>query len=280
VKRDKEFNNILDECLEYILVEGETAEQCLKRYPDCATELEPLLKTAVATSEALAIQPDAEYKARARYHLRSVLEDVKPGKRAPILSWQPRWAMAMVVLLAVVVVGGGTVVAADNSMPDNPLYPVKLATEQVRVALTPSDIGKAELYATLVDRRVAEIASMVDKGKPQWVESVSQRLRMHLAKMNSLPLAEIAGEQVEGEPTEELVLPEKQEKGNTGAIRSVYVRTNRQAMFRNVLGRYATRHPEKLRSLLEKAPESAKPALQRAIEASVASYKKALEDID
>ena len=280
MNKDREFHTILDECLEQILVKGETVEQCLQKYPEYAAELEPLLKTAMATNEALAIQPDTEFKGRARYQFRSVLENIKPRKGVPILSWQPRWVMTTVVVLVVVIAGSSTVVAADNSMPDNPLYPVKLATEQVRVTLTNSDIGKAELYATLVDRRVSEIDYLVNKGKPQWIEPAAQRLKMHLARMNSLPLAEIIGKGANGEPTEIPVLPEKAEKGREVTGKRFSAQVNRQARFRGVLEGYATKHPMKLRDLLEKAPESAKPALRQAIAISVTGYGKALEDLD
>jgi len=278
VKRDKEFSNILDECLQRLLVEDETVERCLERYPEHAAELEPLLKTAVATSKALVVQPDAEFKARARYQLHLLFEKAQPKKRAPFLIWQPRWALAIVILLVVVVAGGGTVVAADSdrTVPGNPLYPVKLATEQVRLTLTRSDVDKAELYATLVDRRVAEIACMVDKGRPQMVELAARRLRAHLAKMNGLLLDEDEEETMRAEDR-----PARMQQGQIAkGGEAVRAPANARARLKVVLGRCAANHPAKLRSLMERAPEEVKPALQQAIAVSVASYKKALEDLD
>ena len=72
----------------------------------------------------------------------------------------------MAILLVVCLVGGGTVFAASGSMPDSPLYPVKLATEHVQLALTFSDIGKAEANARLADKRVQEIVYLTGKDKP------------------------------------------------------------------------------------------------------------------
>ena len=80
----------------------------------------------------------------------------------------------------------GTVAAAGNSLPDQTLYPVKLATERVRLALTPSTLGKAEYYAELVDRRVSEIISMVEKGKLQHMEKTTERLNNQLMAMTLL----------------------------------------------------------------------------------------------
>jgi len=277
VNRGKELNNILDECLERLLVQGETVERCLESYPEHATKLEPLLRTAVAANEALAIQPHPEFKARARYQLDLVLEKVKPKRRLPVLGWQPRWAVVMVVFLAVVLLtGGSTALAADHIMPGNPLYPVKLATEQVRLVLTFSDIGKAELYATLADRRVAEITYMVDKGKPRHVEPTAQRLNNHLAMMTSLPLAEGAERRGSSVPAPPPVPPGRAEMDSRG----VHAQANGRARLRTLLGGYVVNHPAKLRAVLERAPESAKPALLRAIAISETGYQKAIEDLD
>ena len=45
MKNKKEFENILDGCLESVL-RGESVEACLELYPDYAEELRPLLMTA------------------------------------------------------------------------------------------------------------------------------------------------------------------------------------------------------------------------------------------
>jgi hypothetical protein len=273
VARDKEFNNILDDCIERLLVRGETLQQCLDSYPEYAAELEPLLQMALATNEAVSVQPDPDFKARARYELNVLLQQEKSKRRIPVLSWRPRWAVATAALLVVVLLtGGSTALAADQIMPGNPLYPVKLATEQVGLTFTTSDIGKAELYATLADRRVAELDYVISKGKPHWVEPTTERLNGHLSMMTGLHL---------GEGSE--IAPKKgpagrEQMGREGDV--VFVPGNGRARLRGLLGRFSVNHPTRLQSLLERAPESAKPALQRAIDMSNASYQQALRDLD
>ena len=272
MKKDKEFENILDDCLERLLVKGETLEQCLGIYPEHAAELEPLLRTAVATSQAVDVQPAPEFKARARYQFQSIFQQVKPRRRLPVLSWQPRWAMVLVIVLAVFLAGSGTVVAADSSMPGSPLYPVKLVTEQVRLQLTPSDIHKAELYAVLADRRVNEIAYLVNKGKNRLVEKTAERLKMHLAKMNNLSLAQMTQQEMLAGPSQ--VPPYQGQASNDKQAVSAW--SNKGLKLKIMVGHYAVNHPARLRALLATAPESVKPALQRAIDESVASYQQAL----
>lgn len=283
MKKTKEFNNILNDCLERLLVKGETIEQCLQSYPEHAAEIEPLLQMAMATKKAVAVQPSPEFKARARYQFQSALREVKPKRALPFFGWQPRWAVAVAVVLAVLLAGGGTVTAAGYSMPDSPLYPVKLATEQVQLTLTPSDIGKAELHAKLADRRVAEIVYITNKGKPKQIESIAQRLSNHLAMIASLPLAEKGEEELPmmapapptPQPAEALV-PQQAEKG----AKAVPAPANARDKLRMLLKHNEANHPVVLRALLEEVPESAKPALRRAIADAEANYQKALEALD
>ena len=293
MKKTKEFNNILNDCLERLLVKGETIEQCLQSYPEHAAEIEPLLQMAMATKKAVAVQPSPEFKARARYQFQSALQEVKPKRALPFFGWQPRWAVAVAVVLVVLLTGGGTVTAAGYSMPDSPLYPVKLATEQVQLTLIPSDIGKAELHAKLADRRVAEIVYITNKGKPKQIEQIAQRLNKHLAMIASLPLAEKGverdmpmmapalpppREEVEAPASQpaEVLAPQQAEK----SAKAVPAPTNARAKLRMLLKRNEANHPAVLRALLEEVPESAKPALRRAIAASEANYQKALEALD
>ena len=147
MKADKKFDDILDECLERLLVGGETIEQCLQRYPEQAQELEPLLQTALEAKKASAIQPRDEFKARARYQFGSALQDTASRKGRPFFGWLPQWATVATIVLVLLLAGGGTLVVASNSMPDSPLYSLKLAAEEAQLVLTPSEIGRVRLCA-------------------------------------------------------------------------------------------------------------------------------------
>ncbi len=187
MRKGKELDNILDECLERILAGGETVEQCLASYPGQAAELEPLLRTAVMAKKAADVRPRADFKERARYQYQAAIRDMELKKERRFFSWQPQWATVLIAVLVVLLVGGGgTVAASQGSLPDEALYQVKLTTEAVRIALTPSDLGKVELYVRLADKRVAEIAEMVNKGKPEQVEKAAELLDSHLVAMVSL----------------------------------------------------------------------------------------------
>jgi hypothetical protein len=198
MKKSSQFENILDECLER-LIKGETVEQCLESYPEQALELEPLLRTTQATREAVAITPRADFKARARYEFRSALYAEVSQKTRSLSVFKRGWVVALMVIGILLVSGGGTALAAGNSMPDSPLYRVKLATEQVQLALTPSDVGKAELCAAFADRRLVEIIYLANKGDAQQIEAATQRLDERLSTLVGL----VSVEGVESVPVEE-----------------------------------------------------------------------------
>jgi hypothetical protein len=285
MKMSKEFDNILDECLERLLVKGETIEQCLQDYPEQADELAPLLQTALEIKEASAIQPRAEFKARARYQFHAAVQDDAARRSRPFFARLPRWATVVTVIVGLLLVGSGTVAAAGYSMPDSALYSLKLATENVRLTLTPSALGKAELTARLADRRVAEIIYMANKGDARRVEALTERLNKRLVMLASLAPCWGVDEQPEAmltappkaAPSEEEALLSPREARDNG---DVPVEADKRARLRGTVIRYAVNHPAALRAVLEKAPESAKQALRRAISVSESGYERALEALD
>lgn len=181
--KNKDFDNILNECLERIMLGGESLEQCLKSYPEQADELKPLLETALMARQASSVEPRPEFKAKARYQFRAALTEKTAPRRRRFWGWMPQWATALAIVLVVLLAGGGTVAAASNSMPDSILYPVKLATENVRLAFTPSELGKARLCAGFADERVAEIVYMAEQGDIELVEATTERLDERLEKL-------------------------------------------------------------------------------------------------
>jgi DNA-binding ferritin-like protein len=282
VKKDKQLNTILDECLERILVNGETVPQCLESYPEYAAELEPLLQTAMITSEAVDIQPSPEFKARARFELRVEMARADEKKRRSIFAWQPRWAVVVVTVVVVVLLGGGTVLAADsdNTIPGNPLYAVKLATENVRLALSSSDITKAELCATLIDRRVAEIERLIERGRTELAQRTVNRLKRHLATLSRLSLAIQSQIGPEAEDVETVTPEEPSVKPDVSVQDAATTAlAEERAQLQVLWGRYIVNHPDEIRAMLEEASLAVKPALTRAIVDSVNSYVNSYQKV-
>jgi hypothetical protein len=295
--KSKEFDNILNDCLERLLVKGESLEQCLEHYPAQAAELKPLLETALATKEAADIKPRPDFRAQASYQFRSALQK-RAAEGRPSWGWFPRWATALAVVLILVLAGGSTVFAAGSSMPDSPLYSVKLATEQVRLSLTFSQMGKARLCAELADRRVDEIAYMADKGDAEQVELTTWRLEDRLdllvvlvggskatdgvllapppaaAPPTTAPPTTAPPKTEEAPPTAAapqppVLVPPEEGRGWGGVDDS--------AQLREIVAYDAVSNQMLLNEALAEAPEQARAALLRAIMVSEDGYEEVLE---
>jgi hypothetical protein len=188
--------HIFEECLERVF-QGESIESCLTSYPNEAAYLEPLLRTAVGvTNRAAKLRPDPEFKARARMQLDSAWYNAmqprpmaKPGRG---FAWQRSLAFALTAVVLLVFSSVGTAFASSEALPDQPLYPAKLATEQVQLALTFSEENKVALHAQLAEKRAQEIAAMTRAGKTDYVVATATRLahQMEQAEFSSTALAQ------------------------------------------------------------------------------------------
>jgi len=83
-----------------------------------------------------------------------------------------------IILIVTLVLGGGgvTVAAAQNSLPDDALDPVKIWSGDIRSGLTQNDQTRIQLAMDLVDRRAEEIAVMLRAGQIP-PDSVQERLQ-------------------------------------------------------------------------------------------------------
>lgn len=90
-------------------------------------------------------------------------------------SWQ--WAHSLIIAIAVVLGGGAlTTLAAVNSLPGSPLYPVKLAIERARVSASLSEESRLQLQVKLADTRLQELDAVVKSqdNADQKAEKLSQ----------------------------------------------------------------------------------------------------------
>jgi hypothetical protein len=185
MSKKSEFNDILDECLARVL-KGEPVEACLASHPGHAGELEPLLRTALDARQAAIIRPRSEFRERAAREFQAAIREMPAKEAVRPVFWQRRWIGVLAGVVFALLAGTGVVAASNTSLPDEPLYSVKLATETAWLALTPSDTGKAELYVKFTDRRVDEIIAMADRGKVQQMDRATERLDSQMIAMAGL----------------------------------------------------------------------------------------------
>jgi hypothetical protein len=96
-------------------------------------------------------------------------------------------ALSTIFLIVSIVLGGSgiTVAAAQTSLPDQVLYPVKTWSEDVRAVVTGSSQAQLELALEYTNRRIEEIQKLIQTGKvpPKTIqtrmqEEIDQALRL------------------------------------------------------------------------------------------------------
>lgn len=196
----KGIETALDECLAR-LAKGESAEACLERYPHLREELEPLLRMALVLREAYAqrtISPEALARVRTGF-----LAEAQRRQRALAERRQRNWfhwrlplsfsrglATALLTLVFLIgLLGGGSIVSA-NSLPGDPLYSVKRASEKMLLLLTFDAQQRAALEQQLENRRLEEVKKVVEQGRQVEVEftGVVERIEGEVVFVQGIPL--------------------------------------------------------------------------------------------
>ncbi len=195
------LDHILERCLQELARTGDI-EGSLRRCPEQADQLRPLLELAQMVERGYEYEdvPEALGGLAAG---RERLLDAAAQRRArtnPAAAVAPAaqrtWGLGRLlrlplatrlvgVLLALVVgigaLGGGIAWAAAGSLPGETLYPVKMAVEDVRWALTATPDEHAQLALRLVEERVGEIQALVEQGEAVPDEPL-MRMEHHMAE--------------------------------------------------------------------------------------------------
>lgn len=93
------------------------------------------------------------------------------------------FSMIMALIALMVGAAGGTVYASQASLPDAPLYPVKIASENVRVQFATQPAARLELMEQFTDRRMEEISAMLLQ-----VEMPPEAVLLHLQEQIQMTL--------------------------------------------------------------------------------------------
>lgn len=194
--RQRRLRQALDDCLQ-ALERGESLESCLSRYPDLASELRPLLLVAMRLRqvEAPRPRPAAQTSAWLKYSRRAA--QMRAARMRRRWRWLGPAAIAASLILAVGLGLTATVTAASRSLPGDPLYRVKLLSEEAQVLVTWDRESRAELLLDQAEERVAEIQKVSGERGEVPAEALSA-LRSRVARASQLlagrqgPLAERA----------------------------------------------------------------------------------------
>lgn len=151
--------------------------------------------------------------------------------------------LAIVVTLSAL---GGTVYAAEESLPGDALYPVKLGVERLTMMSQGDDTARAERCLNFATKRVREMVTLTERERLGSLGSAAERycyaLNMSLATMERV--------------------------------------RNRGADTGNVTARLAeamAQHLSVLDEVYNATPDEAKPAMTRAMEQALQCYRRAIQ---
>lgn len=306
-KIEEAFND----CFERLSA-GESLDSCLKDYAEYAFELDLMLRTTYDVKRrAYPIQPRPEFKYWAKVRLQGVQDYVS---RQPVqyksasFNWRRTMAISMAAMLVFVIASSGTVAASSEALPDEPLYGVKLAVEQAQVNFAQSDVEKAEVYARLAEKRAGEIVAMARQGKTDKMATTTTRMDYQLAQAEHfISKYEEANSDTSGEasaattvpstafsaPAPAAVAPAEKNadttvvpggrQGNVTLPPKPLPPANRAAIninrAKNTMNTSTAKSLAVLQNALEKAPESAKPALLEVIRRTKLANERAQQQL-
>jgi hypothetical protein len=170
------LEEVLAACLDDMESGRDTVDGCLARHPGLAPQLAPALRAAAAVRALPPVVPDPAFRAVAGVRMQNLIRAREAAAAAqaarpvaPAPARQPLWRTLAwrlaAVLVALSLLGGGVALASEDSLPDQPLYGVKLATERLQVALAPAEEKRFEILLQQADRRLAETTAMALAGK-------------------------------------------------------------------------------------------------------------------
>ena len=106
----------------------------------------------------------------------------------PFFSQRPSlvpFAAAILLIFGLVFGSVGTVYAAQDSLPNDPLYSIKLAGENLRLAFTPDTEDRISLLTSYADRRLQEATALDAQGQPLPNE-LATMMDAYIAELTSL----------------------------------------------------------------------------------------------
>jgi len=177
----RKFEDILSQCIDDIKAGKASVEDCLNNYPSMRGRLEPLLRIALEIREPAYIKPSPSFKLKNRVWLMEQIHGRQAATRWPWsrydgqmkpIAYVKRFSMSMAsailaIVLALSALGAGTAYASQASLPGDTLYSVKLGGEELTMMLVRDDISRAERALSFAERRVGEMETLAEKGRPQ-----------------------------------------------------------------------------------------------------------------
>jgi len=184
------LTSVLTQCIDGLERGEMTLIECVENYPEFKDELRDLLDVmqSIKTIAHEPVEEDFRWRTRA-----SLVNKVISHKPASIWDKFRLWIketsifrnrvakvqIVLVIALLLSLVSGGSVLAAENAVPGDFLYPLKMFVEELRMAIIGED-DDVELHLRFAEKRLREVESLAEKGRFEGIGTAIDRFEYHI----------------------------------------------------------------------------------------------------
>ena len=199
MKIEQQVDQIIEIQIPAILSGEVTLESVLDQNPHIASELRPRLEAALWLRQASrTVEPRPGFISSSRRYIEHKVETLQPhgfwgrlGRKYTPQRWVFNVLSPILILLLLAFITNSVVLSARLSIPGDTLYPVKLATENIRLAFTFNPTDKANLHIQYSRDRTTEFVELVLVGNYETLPSAANRLESEiiasLHALNNIP---------------------------------------------------------------------------------------------
>lgn len=170
-----DLSSILAACLAAIEQRGSSIEECAAQYPDQHEALLQLLPLAATLRAAPIVVPSREFQVAARRRLLARLPVYQASPQRSFGLWTVIWqwltlrqralTRIAIAVTAMILFSTSVIAASAQALPNDWLYPVKLAVEQARLTLAFTAQQRSELHLRFVEERLSEVRRLIEIGR-------------------------------------------------------------------------------------------------------------------
>lgn len=203
-RRLDEFEQIFDLCLEQVQSGQKSLDSVLAQYPGQAAELRPRLEAALwLDGRKKSLDPSPGFIAASRNSLIAQIRSeaksnpviVQPVKESLLLQWWRLFvpqgtgarrrlafqlALILVFLFTTVTGGRHVALAAQDAIPGDALYPVKITLERVEMVTALDLAEEIRLHAEFARNRLVEVQELVLEGRYDYIPETLARFGGHV----------------------------------------------------------------------------------------------------
>jgi hypothetical protein len=186
-----QYYDVLDECIEHVLNDQRTIDQCLNDYPQYADLLKAELQIALLTRRLKTPGMNSTKIDALEKRLDSQARHKSPGStrivRLPAIS---RMAASIILVFVILVSGtGGVIAASSSSNPNDTLYGVKRTWENIVILIHSVTGIPDDLWLQLAQTRLDEVLALADDGElsDQALDELQKATQRLIDESESLP---------------------------------------------------------------------------------------------